>query len=168
MSGDLKVYSIDASSGALTPRSTVSSPAAGSNALITPDGRFLYDTTTNGIYEFSIDASTGALTQLAGSPVAYHIVPGPGVIHPSGKFLYVTNADPSLTSGAQLSAWSIDAQTGELGAIPLSASAVTAGTATVGDDRRFGPIRDGHYQRPRPERPPAASTSSGSTRARAC
>ncbi len=126
MSGNLKVYSIDASSGALTPRSTVSSPAAGGNALITPDGRFLYDTTTNGIYEFSIDASTGALTQLAGSPVAYHIAPGPGVIHPSGKFLYVTNADPSLTSGAQLSAWSIDAQTGELGAISLSPSAVTA------------------------------------------
>lgn len=126
MSGNLKVYSIDASSGALTSRSAVSSPAAGGNALITPDGRFLYDATTNGIYEFSIDASTGALTQLAGGPVAYHIAPGPGVIHPSGKFLYVTNADPSLASDAQLSAWSINAQTGELGAISLSPSAVTA------------------------------------------
>jgi DNA-binding beta-propeller fold protein YncE len=127
MSGDLKVYSIDAATGALTPRSTVSAPAAGGNALITPGGRFLYDTTTNGIYEFSIDAATGALTQLVGSPVAYHVVPGPGVIHPSGKFLYITNADPSVTSNAQLSAWSIDSQTGELGAISLSPSAVTAG-----------------------------------------
>ena len=95
--------------------------------LITPDGRFLYDATTNGIYEFSIDAASGGLTELAGSPVAYHVVPGPGVINPSGKFLYVTNADPSVTSNAQLSAWSIDPQTGELAAISLSASAVTAG-----------------------------------------
>ncbi len=127
MSGGLEVYSIDASTGALTPRSTASASAAGGYVLITPDGRFLYDATTNGIYEFSIDAATGRLTPLAGSPVAYHVVPGPGVINPSGKFLYVTNADPSVTSNAQLSAWSIDSQTGELAAIPLSASAVTAG-----------------------------------------
>ena len=126
MSGDLQVYSIDPSSGALTMRSMVSAPAAGGNALITPDGRFLYDTTPTGIYEFSIDAVTGALTQLAGSPVAYTIVPGPGAIHPSGKFLYITNADPSVTSNAQLSAWSIDSQTGALTAIALSPAAVTA------------------------------------------
>ncbi|HUO66018.1 MAG TPA: beta-propeller fold lactonase family protein, partial [Gammaproteobacteria bacterium] len=125
-SGDLKVYSIDPSTGALTLRSTVSGPAAGGSALITPEGRFLYDTSPTGIYEFSIDASTGALAQLAGSPVAYNIVPGPGVIHPSGKFLYVTNADQAVTSNAQLSAWSIDSQTGELTAIALSPAAVTA------------------------------------------
>jgi 6-phosphogluconolactonase (cycloisomerase 2 family) len=127
MSGGVAVYSIDAATGALTPRSTANASAAAGYALITSDGRFLYDATTNGIYEFSIDAVTGGLTQLAGSPVAYHVVPGPGVINPSGKFLYVTNADPSVTSNAQLSAWSIDPQTGELAAIPLSASAVTAG-----------------------------------------
>lgn len=126
VSGDLEVYSIDPSTGALALRSTLGAPAAAGNALITPDGRFLYDTTPIGIYEFSIDAATGALTQLAGSPVAYHVVPGPGVIHPSGKFLYVANADQSVTANAQLSAWSIDSQTGELTAIPLSAAAVTA------------------------------------------
>ena len=167
MSGNLKVYSIDASSGALAPRSTVSSPAAGSNALITPDGRFLYDTTTNGIYEFSIDASTGALTQLAGSPVAYHIAPGPGVIHPSGKFLYVTNADPSLTSGAQLSAWSINAQIGELGAISLSASAVTAApqqSVTIDGSGQFALVTTTTSA----GATAGCSTSSGSTRARAC
>ena len=53
-------------------------------------------------------------------------MPGPGAIHPSGKFLYVTNADQSVTSNAQLSAWSIDSQTGELTAISLSPAAVTA------------------------------------------
>ena len=126
MSGDLQVYSIDPSTGVLTARSTLTGPAASGTALITPDGRFLYDTTPSGIYEFSIDAATGALTQLAGSPIAYNIVPGPGVIHPSGKFLYVTNADQSVTSNAQLSAWSIDSRTGELTAISLSPAAVTA------------------------------------------
>ena len=126
MSGALEVYSIDASTGALAPRSTFAAPAAGS-ALITPDGRFLYEMTANGIYEFSIDAATGALTQLPASPVAYHVVPGAGAIHPSGKFLYVANADPSVTTNAQLSAWSIDRETGELAAISLSPSAVTAG-----------------------------------------
>jgi 6-phosphogluconolactonase (cycloisomerase 2 family) len=125
-SGNLQVYSLDSSTGAPTQRSSVNGLAAGV-ALITPDGRHLYYATPNGIYEFAIDAASGGLTPLAGSPVAYHIVPGPGVIDPSGKFLYVTNVDPSATSGAQVSAWSIDSATGELSAIPLSPSATTTG-----------------------------------------
>ena len=125
-SGNLLVYSIDSSTGSLTQRSSVTGLAAG-NTLMTPNGRYLYYATSNGIYELAIDAASGALTPLAGSPVAFHIVPGPGVIDPSGKFLYVTNVDSTTTSGAQVSAWSIDSTTGELSAIPLSAAATTTG-----------------------------------------
>jgi 6-phosphogluconolactonase (cycloisomerase 2 family) len=126
VSGNLLVYSIDPSTGALTQRSSVNGLAAGV-ASLTPNGRYLYYATPTGIDEFAIDAPSGGLTPLAGSPVAYHIAPGPAVVDPSGKFVYVTNVDPSTTSGAQISAWSIDSSTGELSAIPLSASATTAG-----------------------------------------
>jgi 6-phosphogluconolactonase (cycloisomerase 2 family) len=125
-SGNLQVWSIDSSTGALTQRSSVAGLATGV-ALMTPNGRYLYYATPNGLYEFSIDAASGGLTPLSGSPVAYHIVPGPGVVDPSGKFVYVTNVDPSVTSGAQVSAWSIDSSTGELTAIALSAAATTTG-----------------------------------------
>jgi 6-phosphogluconolactonase (cycloisomerase 2 family) len=127
VSGNLQVWSIDPSTGALTQRSAVNGLTAGGSALVTPNGRYLYDATPNGIYEFAIDAASGGLTQLTGSPVAYHIVPGPAAVDPAGKFVYVTNADPSVTSGAQVSAWSIDQTTGELGAIALSPTAITGG-----------------------------------------
>ena len=127
VSGSLQVYSIDSSTGASTLRSAVNGSAAGGRALITPNGRYLYYTTANGIYELAIDAATGGLAELAGSPVAYHVVPGPAAVDPAGKFVYVTNADPSVTAGAQVSAWSIDPVSGELGAIALSPSATTAG-----------------------------------------
>ena len=127
VSGNLLVFSIDPSTGALTPRSGVNGLAAGGGALVTPNGRNLYYTTPSGIYEFAIDAASGALAPLAGSPVAYHIVPGPAAVDPAGKFVYVTNADPSVTTGAQVSAWSIDQATGELSSIVLPVAATTAG-----------------------------------------
>jgi 6-phosphogluconolactonase (cycloisomerase 2 family) len=127
VSGNLQVYSIDPSAGALTLRSSVTGLAAGGAALVTPNGHYLYYTTPSGIYEFAIDATSGALTPLSGSPVVYHIVPGPAAVDPAGKFVYVTNADPSVTTGAQVSAWSIDAMTGELSAIALPVAATTAG-----------------------------------------
>ena len=101
-----------ASSGALsevTPRNTTGTTPA--ELAMDPAGKFLYVSNigarTIGI--FAIDASSGALTETAGSGV----FTGSGAvamkISPSGKFLYVVN-----TSSGVLVGYSIDGATGNL------------------------------------------------------
>ena len=71
---------------------------------------------------FSVDATTGALAPVAGSPVPVTttaIIAG-FVIHPSGKFLY------AMTGSARngILGWSFDATTGALAELPGSPFAV--------------------------------------------
>jgi Lactonase, 7-bladed beta-propeller len=94
-SGVLSVYAIDPSTGALTLQSTQPFPAV-ATPLITPDGRYAYVLLVPEVYEYSIDAASGALTALPGSPVSLHFAedfsPAEATIDPSGKFIYITNA----------------------------------------------------------------------------
>lgn len=111
-SDNVSAYAIDAT-GALTP--APGSPfATGHNPLgaaTDPFGRFVYVPNLIGstsefgeLSAYAIDATTGALTPLPGSP--FQIEPGPkaAVVHPSGRFLYV-----AFTSGFRhVAAFSID------------------------------------------------------------
>ena len=118
-SGDLTVYAIDSSTGALTAQSGVA--ALGSPLVITPDGQRLYQISPSQIFEFSIDPATGALKPLAGSPVAIQtntFGPGDAAIDPSGRFIYVTNLSVFTGFGGPMYAWSIDPQTGAVSPIP--------------------------------------------------
>jgi 6-phosphogluconolactonase len=61
---------------------------------VTPDGKFLYVGNANSaqISAFSIDGTTGVLTEVSGSP--FPSGPSASVrVHPSGKFLYAANFD---------------------------------------------------------------------------
>jgi len=118
-SGDLTVYAIDSSTGALTAQSGVA--ALGSPLVITPDGQRLYQISPSRFFEFSIDPATGALKPLAGSPVAIQtntFGPGDAAIDPSGRFIYVTNLSVFTGFGGPMYAWSIDPQTGAVSPIP--------------------------------------------------
>jgi lactonase family protein with 7-bladed beta-propeller len=120
-SGDLTVYTIDSSTGALTAQSTAGVAALGSPLVITPDGQRLYQISPSEIFEFSIDPATGALKPLAGSPVAIQtntFGPGDTAIDPSGRFIYVTNFTVFTGFGGPMYAWSIDPQTGAVSPIP--------------------------------------------------
>ena len=122
-SGDIEVYSIDTSTGALTVQSAVNVRAGGSHVVITPDGQYLYQISgiSGGIFEFSIDPATGALTPLAGSPVAINaadFLPGDAAIDPSGKFIYATNQVVFTGFGGPMYAWSINPQSGAVSPIP--------------------------------------------------
>ncbi len=88
-------YSIDAANGALTP--LTSSPFAigggSSNAaqvLVDPSGQYVYvvsqsyNGSVGGVTQFSIDATTGALTQVTATPVT----PGSNANSPSAMVLY--------------------------------------------------------------------------------
>jgi len=78
----------------------------------TQAGRFAYvvNMTANTISAYSIDAGTGALTQIAGSPFASTgTTPVAAVVDPNGSFLYVAN-----NGSNNISVYSIDDSSGAL------------------------------------------------------
>ncbi|HYP90789.1 MAG TPA: beta-propeller fold lactonase family protein, partial [Polyangiaceae bacterium] len=113
------VFKVDAASGALTlsgaPLQLGTGPDHRAPAFVAPDptGHFVYITQMaagvqpdNGIRGYSVDATSGALTELGGSPFDEgDVVAGAAVFRPDGKFLF--------TSGNGVNAFAVDAQ-GEL------------------------------------------------------
>lgn len=96
---------------------------------VTPDGKFVVVVnqgtssaicTLNCVSVFSLDSSTGALTEVPGSPFASGDGPGAVAIDPSGKFVFVGN-----TAGNSMSAYTIDAS-GNL--TPVAGTPVPLGT----------------------------------------
>jgi 6-phosphogluconolactonase len=117
--GSISAYTINFTTGALTPtpRSPFpTQPGGGPGGLVTDlSGNFLYvalqgTTNTNHlIAAFTIDASTGVLTTIAGSP--FSAGNGPARLL-AGRFLYATNSRDSTVSG-----FTINTATGVLTAI---------------------------------------------------
>jgi len=143
--GSISVFSLNPSSGALTQ--VAGSPfqlAGGPNTIsVDPSGNFLYASSeaTDLVYAMKIDQTSGALTPLSSGaavltgdlPVVALAIPGlaqPGTATFSSKYAYVPNSDNSI------SAFAIDAATGNLTAVPgtpvqsngsgLTAAAVSA------------------------------------------
>jgi 6-phosphogluconolactonase (cycloisomerase 2 family) len=137
---NLEVYAIDPSTGALTAQPADSIPIQGFPFVITPDGKHLYAFGA-GVFGYSIDTATGALTALAGSPFQFRsgAWPGDATIDPSGRFMYVTY--PGTSSGfalAGMDAFSIDPQTGAV-------SQITGYSPTVGPQWSVAVDASGKY-----------------------
>ena len=133
-SAGVSAFTVNSATGALSsvPGSPFSDGSVLRESAIDPSGKFLYaisnNTTSNTISVFSINSSSGALVPVVGSPfqmaingLAYSVV-----IHPSGKFLYV-----SFPQSEEIGAWSISTSTGAITVIPGSPfpSGVTSGDA---------------------------------------
>jgi len=130
--GSILGYAVSDDTGALTavPGSPfqIQLSGGGSSLAVTPSGRFLYTPTatysaSTGTYSvfvvaYSIDASSGALTPVPGSPF-YAEANSPGInwltMDPAGKFLYAMN-----TYFAEIFVYSIDQNTGALTLQPSS------------------------------------------------
>jgi len=123
--GSISAYSIHPGSGALTeipdsPFPTQSNFPGPAGLAIGGSGKFLYVAmvgTANAnhvVSGFSIDPTTGALTQLAASPFPAGLGPIRLASDPTGKFLFVANSHEDT-----LSAFSIDAASGVLTAVGL-------------------------------------------------
>jgi 6-phosphogluconolactonase len=103
---DISLYTT-ASTGALTE--VTRAPAGTTPSLLVMDsaGSYLYvaNAGSNNISAFSINASNGVLTPVAGSPYPIGMTPLNMVLSPSGSFLYVTG------SGApgSIEVWSLKA-----------------------------------------------------------
>jgi len=125
--GSISVYRIHASTGTLTP--VPGSPfAAGpypTSVAINPAGTFAYVVTgvpgvgVGSIWAYRIDARSGALTPVPGSPFTTGTLPSSITVNPAGTFAYVAN----VVSG-DVSAYSINAATGALTPVPGSPFAV--------------------------------------------
>lgn len=106
---NVSIYSVNASSGALTSIGTIAAGLFPWSIAIDPLGKFAYvaNLGSNDISVFSIDGTTGALTPIG--TTAAGSSPTSIVVHPSGKFAYVTNSGSN-----DISMYSIDSTTGAL------------------------------------------------------
>jgi 6-phosphogluconolactonase (cycloisomerase 2 family)/fibronectin type 3 domain-containing protein len=129
----ISAYTIDTTTGALN--SISGSPfatGAGTNnprsVTVDPLGQFLYTANQNGganqtgtVSAFSINATTGALSAVTGSPFAVGSQPVSVAVDTTGQFAYVANS-----SSNNISAYAINRTTGALA--PAPGSPFAAGT----------------------------------------
>jgi YVTN family beta-propeller protein len=92
------------------------------SVAVDPFGKFVYvaNQVSNSISAYTINAATGALTAVNGSPFPAGSAPW-SLTDPSGKFAYVANA-----SSSDISVYAIDASNGALTAV--SGSPFAAGS----------------------------------------
>ena len=135
-SNNVSAYTINSTTGALT--AVTGSPFAATTPgplVVDPTGKFLYvaesgtNSTNSGVFAFTINATTGALTAVAGSPFAADSGTGALSIDPSGKFLYAANGFSN-----DVSAYTINATTGALTAITGSPFAVAPEPSAIAID----------------------------------
>ena len=119
-STSVSMYTINATTGALTSIGTITTGGDPVSVAVDPAGRFVYVTnsSSNDVLMFTINATTGALTSVG--TIAAGTDPVSVAVDPAGKFVYVTNS-----SSNDVLMFTINATTGTLTSI---------GTITTGGD----------------------------------
>jgi DNA-binding beta-propeller fold protein YncE len=107
--GGVLIYTINATTGALTSTGTIAAGTDSSSVAVDSAGKFAYVTNSasNDVSMYSINATTGALTSIG--TIAAGTEPVSVAVDPSGKFAYVTNFGSN-----DVSMYSINATTGAL------------------------------------------------------
>ncbi len=122
--GSIAMYSIDATTGALTSTGTINGNCPGlcdpSSMVVDPSGKFAYVVTGGAgipfnVAMYTIEATTGALTSTG--TIATGGVPVSVAVDPAGKFVYVAtqNITPGLAGSVFM--YTINAATGALASI---------------------------------------------------
>lgn len=98
------VFSVDRNSGVLTAKTPVNGPSDGTGLRATAGNSFVYvsDINAQNVDAFAVDATSGALTPISGSPFAG--VSSPTGLVDNGKFLYVANLEDDTISGFTIAA----------------------------------------------------------------
>lgn len=109
--GSIESWSVNSSTGAVSPSSNISSMALPQQLVLHPSGKFLYTGNINpgSIGAFSVDSTTGALNAINGSPYP-SVSPVALAIDPSGNYLFFSDTFPTN----QIGIWKIDQNTGAL------------------------------------------------------
>jgi 6-phosphogluconolactonase (cycloisomerase 2 family) len=126
-------FSIGAN-GALTPLPTVAGLGTFQSLAVDPSNRFLYGSGgfEAGVAGYSINAATGLLTPVPGSPFDVGTTTTQLILDPTGKFVYVEDFFPSTLLGFKISP-----ATGTLTPIPGSPFPGVYGPVTVDPTGRF-------------------------------
>jgi 6-phosphogluconolactonase len=124
---NLAMYTIDATTGALTSIGTIAAGGVPLSVAVDPAGKFVYVATANAtpgsagsVSMYAINATTGALASIGTIPAGTD--PVSVAVDPAGKFAYVTNSGSN-----DVSMYTIDATTGAL----TSVGTIRAGTAPL-------------------------------------
>jgi YVTN family beta-propeller protein len=130
--GSVAMYTIDATTGALTSASTIEGNCPGlcfpKSVVVDPSGKFAFVTNGGAIFPYNvemytIDATTGALTLIG--TITAGTAPVSVAVDPSGRFAYVVNANDGSTGNVSM--YKIDATMGTLASI----GTIDAGTKPV-------------------------------------
>jgi 6-phosphogluconolactonase (cycloisomerase 2 family) len=107
--GNVSMYTIDATTGALASIGTIAAGTDPVSVVVDPSGKFAYltDSDSNAVWMYTINATTGALASIG--TIAAGTDPVSLAVDPSGKFAYVTNYNSN-----DVSMYSIDGATGAL------------------------------------------------------
>jgi 6-phosphogluconolactonase len=121
-------FSVSATDGSLSPisGSPFSTGFFPRTIAIDTAGKFLYATISSSfmgastsVYGYTIDAASGGLTPIPGSPFPTGENPVSAAVDVSGRFLFVAN-NANTANGNSVSAFSINSDTGVLTAVPGS------------------------------------------------
>ncbi len=139
---NVAMYTIDATTGALTSIGTVAVEGFAVSVAVDPSGKFAYMATASGtpgsagdVSMFTINATTGALTSIgtmAAGTIAAEPAPGSMAVDPSGMFAYVANSGAS-----DVSMYSINASTGMLTSVGLTAAGTNPSSVAVDPAGKF-------------------------------
>lgn len=109
-------YTVDAATGALTSIGTIANGDTPYSVVVDPSNRFVYAVAidTNGVYAYTIDAKTGGLALIKGSPfgAADAVAPDRVAVDPTGRFLMVGEA--CCAGNAGISVFNINTASGKL------------------------------------------------------
>jgi 6-phosphogluconolactonase (cycloisomerase 2 family) len=137
-------YSINASTGALTSTGTANTEVFPGLFALDPSGRFAYvGNQGTSISAYSIDSSTGVLSEVAGSPFKLAHTPISLTVDTAGKFLYVPRND--TIGNSYIAVLSIDSSTGALSEIAGSpfAAETNSPSLTIAPSGRFAYVGSG-------------------------
>jgi YD repeat-containing protein len=145
----VSVFTIDPTSGALTPVSGSPFASGGSQPVVAvaidPTGKFVYAANiAGGLSAFTLDPSSGMLNLLGGSPYATNFSPSAVAVDPSGLFVYVTDSRAN-----DITTFGISPGTGalvSLGSLPArrgaAALAISSGAAALKYVPEFAYVAD--------------------------
>lgn len=137
----LSIFAADPESGRLTARGYVTTGLVAEHVAFHPSGRFAYvvnagdDENRGSVAAYAVDAATGSLTEMTGSPYAAGFSPVATVFDPSGRFAFVPNNGDDT-----ISAYSVDPADGtltEVAGSPFLAMGEDPSAAAVGLDGRY-------------------------------
>jgi 6-phosphogluconolactonase len=126
--GDVSMYTINATTGALASIGTIAAGTDPVSIAVDPSGKFAYVVNENfvsagNVSMYRINATTGALASIG--TIAAGTSPVSVAVDPSGKFAYVVNENAASTGNVSM--YTINATTGALASI----GTIAAGTSPV-------------------------------------